>query len=159
MPVSAALRRLLRVRELEEEQQKLALESALADLHVLEHALTAARSRQRRGRERIAPATDPAERIAALVDADAGARHAATLRLRIAAAEREAALLRERYLSRRVERRQAETLIRETEAQDDARSARRAQQGHDDWFGGRLHRDQVRADDEVQPPRPEPEEL
>jgi hypothetical protein len=42
MAVSRALRRLLRIRDLEEEQRRVALESALVELHRLQHSLEAA---------------------------------------------------------------------------------------------------------------------
>ena len=41
MAISRALRRLLRIRNLEEEQSRLAVESALVELRRLEHALRA----------------------------------------------------------------------------------------------------------------------
>ncbi len=53
MAVSRALRRLLRIRELEEEQSRLALESALGELNRLKHALTATAERDRRGRRLV----------------------------------------------------------------------------------------------------------
>lgn len=159
MPVSAALRRLLRIRDLEEEQLRVVLESAMADLHALEQALAAARKRQRRGRERVGAARDAAEHISALVESESGAMHTKTLGGRVADAEREAARLRQQYLSKRIERRQAETLIREAEARDAAEEARRAQQGHDDWFGGRRQRVLHRSEDSLNSPRPETKEL
>lgn len=137
MPVSPALRRLLRVRHVEEEQRRLALDVALADLHALEYGLEHARARERRGRQRIGSATNPADRVAGLVETQSAARHAAALVLRITAAERAAAQLRGQFLSKRVERRQAETLIRETEAADVVDAGRRAQQDLDDWFSAR----------------------
>ncbi|HWE86714.1 MAG TPA: hypothetical protein VG267_17350 [Terracidiphilus sp.] len=140
MPVSAALRRLLHVRGLEEEQQRLALETALAGLHALGLALERARARERRGRRRIASAAEQADRIAALVETQSAGRHAAALVPRISAVEREAARLREQYLLKRVERRQAETLIREREAADALEGSRRAQQDLDNWFGSRAGR-------------------
>ncbi|HTX74916.1 MAG TPA: hypothetical protein VMD29_01835 [Terracidiphilus sp.] len=140
MPVSPALRRLLRVRNLEEEQQRLALDAALADLHALEHVLESARARERRGRQRTGTATNLADRVAALVETQSAARHAAALVLRIAAAQRQASDLRGQFLSKRVERRQAETLIREAEAADALAAGRHAQQDLDDWFGGRTAR-------------------
>jgi hypothetical protein len=53
--------------------------------------------------------------------------------------------LREEFLAKRVERRQAETLIREIEARGAIESSRRAQQGIDDWFRNRQHRSRVDA--------------
>jgi hypothetical protein len=48
---------------------------------------------------------------------------------------------REEYLLKRVERRQAETLIQETEARDAIVDGRRGQQTLDDWYSSRLYRD------------------
>jgi len=50
------------------------------------------------------------------------------------------AALREEFLAKRVERRHAETLIKETEARDTIEAGRRSQQNLDDWFGNRMHR-------------------
>jgi len=143
VPVSGALRRLLGVRNLEEEQHRASLESALAELHALEHALALARARERGGRARVsfsASDPDPAGRIAALVESSSAARHAAALAYRISAAEQEADRLRRQFLLKRLERRQAETLIREEEARDTVQAERRAQQHADDWFSSRAER-------------------
>jgi hypothetical protein len=143
MPVSAALRRLLRVRTLEEEQQRLALESIHSELHALEHALVLARETERRGRSRLrssSPASDPADRIAALVESSSGARRAAALRPRIASTEQETARIRQQYFEKRTERRQAETLIREREALDAMEADRRTQHGLDNWFSSQAQR-------------------
>jgi len=48
---------------------------------------------------------------------------------------------REDFLGKRVERRQAETLIQETEAQDAVEADRRGQQTLDDWYSSRLYRE------------------
>ena len=53
MPVSPALRRLLRIRELEEVQCRLALESALGEISGLEKALTQSTGRDREGRRLV----------------------------------------------------------------------------------------------------------
>ena len=50
MAVPRALRRLLHIRSLEEEQRWLALESAIGELKRLERALAATAERDRRGR-------------------------------------------------------------------------------------------------------------
>jgi hypothetical protein len=68
-------------------------------------------------------------------------RSEAVLKPRIASAELESAALRQEFLAKRVERRQAETLIRETEVQDELEGERRAQQAMDDWFGNRTQRE------------------
>jgi hypothetical protein len=70
----------------------------------------------------------------------AAGRVALALKPRVWDAEQDVAGLREDYLARRVERRQAETLIEEAETRDAQDSERRSQQGLDDWFRNRLHR-------------------
>jgi hypothetical protein len=56
------------------------------------------------------------------------------------------ATLRQEFLGKRVERRQAETLIRETEARDAIEAGRRGQQALDDWYRFRLHRAETGAE-------------
>ncbi len=155
MAVSRALRRLLRVLEIEEEQCRLALESALGSLKRLDHALTAATERERRGRRLVvasAGSAEPTDRLAGLEETRAGRRHAAALAPRIAEMEQEAAAERQAYLDKRVERRQAETLLRKTEARDAIEAGRRGQRTLDDWFLGRMRRADSVADAADAPP-------
>jgi hypothetical protein len=143
MAVSRALRRLLRVRELEEEQSRLAVESATGKLHRLEQALSATGERDRRGRRLVEASAYTGElrdRIAGLEETRASARMVAVLVPRIESSEYEVSRLREEFLSKRVERLQAETLIKETEARGAIESGRHAQQGLDDWFRSKQHR-------------------
>jgi flagellar export protein FliJ len=143
VPVSKALRRLLRIRELEEEQCKLALESAVGELQRAEHALTATADQDRRGRllvETSARSGQLQDRLAGLEECRTAGRLIAVLEPMIAECEIEVTRRREEYLEKRVERRQAETLIRESEAEDAIEDGRRSQQSLDDWFSMRLHR-------------------
>lgn len=143
MAVSPALRRLYRVLEIEEEQCRLALESALGSLRRLEHAHAAASERQRRGRRLVvssAACAETEDRLAGLEETRAGSRQAAALAPRIAEAGQEVAAQRQAYLAKRVERRQAETLIRETEARDAVEAGRRGQRSLDDWSLSRRRR-------------------
>jgi hypothetical protein len=145
MAVSRALCRLLRIRDLEEEQARLALESALADLHRLEHALRATAERDRGGRRLVKASVSTGElpdRLAGLEETRTAQRQAGALTPRIRNAERDVALLQERYLNSRVERRQAETLIEEAEARDALVGDRRSQQAVDDWFRNRMRQAQ-----------------
>jgi hypothetical protein len=80
------------------------------------------------------------DRLAGLEETRAAGRGDLALAPRVADAEQDVAGLREEYLASRVERRQAETLIQEAEARDAHDAERRAQQGLDDWFRNRLHR-------------------
>ena len=148
MAVSRALRRLLRIREIEEEQGRLAMESASADLHRLEHALTASMERERRGRRLVQASARSGElpdRLAGLEESSAAGRRRLVLAPRIAESEQSVAGLREQFLSLRVARRQVETLIEEAEARDAVDADRRSQQALDDWFRNRLHRAQSQA--------------
>ncbi len=154
MAVSRALRRLLRIRDLQEEQSRLALESALGELHRLEHALTATSERGRRGRRLVQASAQTGQltdRLAGLEETRAAGRHAVTLGPRIDAMGEEAAGLRREFLLKRVERRQAETLIHETEAWEAIEAGRRGQQSLDDWYGFRLYHDMSREGAETEP--------
>ena len=142
MAVSRALRRLFRIRDLEEEQSRLALEASQADLSRLKHSLESTVERDRRGRqlvERSARSGELPDRLAGLEEARAAVRLAQALTPRIVDAEQDVAELRDQYLEKRVERRQAETLIEEAEARDALATERKSQQGLDDWYGNRVH--------------------
>jgi hypothetical protein len=143
MAISPALRRLLRIRELEEEQGRIALEAAIGDLNRLMGAQAAAVERGQRGRQLVgssAMSGDFTDRLAGLEETRAGERLALALTPRIADADEEVANLREDYLEKRVERRQAETLIEEAQARDAIEADRKSQHALDDWFRNRLHR-------------------
>lgn len=143
MAVSRALRRLLRIRDLEEEQARLALNSALGDLHTLQHALAVTVERYRRGRRLVDESAKTGElpdRVAGIEETRTADRFSHALAPRIADAEQDVAALREAYLAKRVERRQAGTLIEEAEARDALETDRRSQQALDDWFRNRLYR-------------------
>ncbi len=142
MPVSRAMRRLLRVRDLLEEQSRQALESATGELSRLEDALDATVSQDRRGRLLVGTSAHSGElpdRLAGLEETRAAVRFREAVVPRIAAAQVEVSALREEFMAKRVDRRQAETLIQETEAQDAVDGGRRSQQALDDWYRFRLH--------------------
>jgi flagellar biosynthesis chaperone FliJ len=139
--VLRGLRRLLQLRQLEEDQSRVALESALAELHRLEQALTTAGERGRRSRQlvHLAVRTDEmCDRIAGLEEGRAALRLAAMLEEAIPRARQTADVLRSNYQSARVERRQVETLLREAEAAEALNAGRRSQQALDDRYGSRL---------------------
>lgn len=146
MAVSRAMRRLLTIRDLQEEQSRLALESAMGELHSLEDALRDTAGRDRRGRRLIEASVETGElpdRLAGLEETRTAVRFAAVLGPRIEAADYDTKRLRQEFLARRVERRQAETLILEAEAGDAAEAARRSQMALDDWYRFRLHRGRI----------------
>jgi hypothetical protein len=146
MAVSRAMRRLLRVLEIEEEQCRLALESALGELQRLKRALAATAEQDRRGRLLVVASAysgEPSDRLAGLEEARAARSHAAALAPRIAETTQDVAEQRQTYLAKRVERRQAQALIQETEARDAVEAGRRAQRTLDDWFLNRLNRTRI----------------
>ena len=160
MAVSRAMRRLLSVLEIQEDRYRAALASALADLKRLESAMASTTEQDRRGRRLVAASArsgELADRLAGLEETSTARRHAAALTPRITEARLAAGARQREFISKRIERRQAETLIRKTEAEDDLEAGRRAQQGMDDWFlrGVRRMRDarsetQAVATDEMQ---------
>lgn len=137
MPVSKALKRLLRVRGLEEEQHRSELELAMAELRRIEAALQECAARELRGRELVCAPDSMAERQAGHVELITAQRRAGLLEERKLDAEREAMRLREVFLEKRIERRQAETLVDEAQTQEQLRMGHRAQQSLDEWHAGK----------------------
>jgi flagellar biosynthesis chaperone FliJ len=153
MAISRAMRRLLRVREIEEELSQAVLESALGDLKLLQAALQAARERERAGRRQVtasAATGELADRISGLELTRAARRHAAALTPRITETELAVASWRREFLAKRTARRQVETLMRRTESEDAIESGRRTQRELDDWFLSRAYRSSG-ADEESEP--------
>jgi flagellar biosynthesis chaperone FliJ len=103
----------------------------------MELALVASEERERNGRQQVTASVrtgDLVDRIAGLEETRAALRHGAALKPRIAEAELEVARRRQEFLAKRIERRQVETLIQKTEAEDAVDAGRRAQRELDDWF-------------------------
>jgi flagellar export protein FliJ len=137
MAVSQAMRRLLRIREIEEEQRHSALAAAFADLKHLQAALDSTVERERRGRSLVVASARTGEmvdRLAGIEESRAAKHHAAVLAPRIREMEAVVATRRNELLGKRVERRQVETLIAETEAADAIETDRRMQKNVDDWY-------------------------
>jgi hypothetical protein len=142
MAASRALGRLLRIRDLEEEQCRLALESALGELNRLEDALKGAVERERGGRRLVEDSARTGElpdRLAGMEETHAADRFFAVLEPRIAAKKEDVVARRQEFLSKRIERRQAETLIQESKAVEAANADRQGQQALDNWYGSRQH--------------------
>lgn len=137
MAVSRTLKRLLRVLELEEEQCLGVMEEAMAELRRLETALAAAGERSRQARLMVvnsAYSGEFEERLAGLTESAASERLQKALKPHISAAEGFVAEAREAYLAKRIERRQAETLIEEAEAREKVENNRKAQASLDEWY-------------------------
>lgn len=142
MAVSRALKRLLRIRDLEEEQCQIALAAATSELRRLELALMNTAERKRRGRRMIEASirqNDVADRIAGMEEQEAADRLSHALSARIQFMQDEVVKRREAYMEKRVERRQVETLLEESAAQEKLEQERKAQRGLDDWYSSRLY--------------------
>lgn len=143
METPRGLRRLLRVREIEEEQAHSALKLAVAEVGHLEAARAGLSERERAGRRLVAESARSGEvvdRVAGIEETRLARAAASALKTRIAAAEKEAAARREAYLAKRVERRQTEALVEAAEARAAAEAGRRGQQAVDEWFLNRQER-------------------
>jgi hypothetical protein len=135
MAAARALHRLLRVRQLEEEHLKTALESAQLELSRLVHAQEAAVERERRGRMFVLESIRAGElhdRLAGLEEVRSARKLHAALSMKIEMAEQEAGELRAHYTAKRMQRRQVEALIEAAEAERKLLSSRRTQEALDD---------------------------
>lgn len=150
MTVSRSLKQLLRIRSLEEEQSRTALEFAIGELSRIEASIALSHEREHAGRHLVAkshrmitedPASQGIDRRAGLEESVAARRRIDALIPRVAAQKNRVEELRTAFLSRRVARRQAETLISEAAVRHEAESLRHTQQGLDDWFGARRSRE------------------
>jgi hypothetical protein len=131
----------LRIEEIQEDLSRVALESAVGGLRRLERHLAATEDRAHGGRRLVVSSAHSGElpdRLAGLEETRAAVRRAEVLAPRIADAELTIVALREAFLSKRVEHRQAETLISDAEARDAIETARHDQQSLDDWYLNRL---------------------
>jgi hypothetical protein len=134
------------------------LDSARSELNRLEHALTATVEREQRGRRLLAASVQTGQlpdRQAAMEETHSAGRHAEALGPRIEAKGDEVLDRHEKFLFKRVERRQAETLIIESEAREAIEAERRSQQSIDEWYSSRLYREG--ADAEASRPSTAPE--
>lgn len=144
MAVTTALRRLLRIRDLEEEQSQTALGSALGEMKTLKNVESAVLVRARQGRELITESARSGrndDRHAGLIEGQTAEKQRSLVEQRIMAAEERTSLLRQDVLKKRIECRQAETLIDITEERLALETSRRDQRGLDDWFASRKFRE------------------
>jgi hypothetical protein len=131
------MRRLLQVLTIQEEECHAAMESARAELKLLEQALIYNVERERAGRRLLAASAASGEitdRIAAIEEARAAKWIAAALAPRIKELESTANARQQEFLGKRIERRQAGIFIEEAEALKSIAAARRAQRDLDNWF-------------------------
>jgi flagellar biosynthesis chaperone FliJ len=137
VPVSKSVRQLLRVLDLEEELSRREFGSAQAELAQFEAALRAAGEREREGRSMFTTGVQEGNlraRLAGQAEVDAASYHGATLREHIRISAPVVDELRTAFLEKRVERKQAETLVKAAEARESIEEDRRTQQSLDSWY-------------------------
>lgn len=142
MAVSPTLRRLMKVLAMEEEQRRLELESGLGQLAQLKHALALTVERDRAGRQMVAESACTGElhdRLAGIEETCIAERQAAVLKPRIAEAEVEVMELRQEFIAKQIERRQAEALVEKAEVAEALEEAKRSQRMLDDRYLNQFH--------------------
>jgi flagellar export protein FliJ len=143
LPVASSLKRLLRVRAIEEEQHKSALESAVAEVHQLDAALVSIAGRARGGRGLLvesAQTGQPSDWQAGVQESCNATDLATVVSNRRASAVNCVDEQRAAYLASRTRRRQAETLVEEALSCEARLGSQRDQQALDDWFRSRASR-------------------
>lgn len=137
--------RIVRIRQLEEDESRRKLDLAIAALAQAEFALRMAQQRGRAGRSLVVSSACSGEfvdRIAGMEESRSAQRVALALASRIRAAEDAVASLRQEYLNKRTSRLQAETLAETERAREAATTLRRGQQALDDWYLNRRRLDE-----------------
>jgi len=136
MTTSSRMRRLCDLRRSVEQNEASRLGSAEAALQRLDDALEQARIRKGRGRalvEESARTGETQDRVAGLEEIACAIRKYKALMLRKRYAQEEVQRIRERYLEKRTERCQAETLLRAALEREENAAQRRSQAALDEW--------------------------
>jgi flagellar biosynthesis chaperone FliJ len=137
------LQRLLRLRELQEEQSRVELEAAVSNRNRVVEELAAAMRRQAQGRTIFVAGIcgqDAKGRAAGMVEMEQYGKQRPAIEERLKVADAELARRREEFLAHRTARRQVETLVSAEQAALKEEMSRRAQQTLDDWYGRRTNR-------------------
>lgn len=137
MSVSPSLQRLLSLREAEERQKLILMETALAELNRLAYALNQARRRGTAGHALVSSGVQSGEsidRIAGLEEVASAERIVVALTNRIKLAENAAARFRQEFLAKRIERRQVGALLDAMKEQENLLANRKGQSTLDDWY-------------------------
>jgi flagellar biosynthesis chaperone FliJ len=140
---SKSLRRLRDIRQAEEEQNKAAMESAVAELQRLETALSESRKRVMRARVLVTESVQAGElldRISGLEEIRTAESMAKILAGKFAAAGNNVQKKRQEFIEKRIERRQAETVYDALRARDTVEVNRKSQLALDDWHRSRRNR-------------------
>jgi hypothetical protein len=131
------------IRDLQEEQSRLALESSLGELNLLEDAMKASGNRDRRGRgllDASARSGELPDRLSGLEESRTAVRISAVLAPRIEAKGLEVNARLQEFQTMRMARKQVESLIADAETAEAIDAGRRGQQSLDDLYSSRLQR-------------------
>lgn len=137
MAVSRSLRRLLQLRQAEEEHRKAQLHLAILELSKLQYSLRLAYAQAQRGRALLAESIrtgDMEGRLSGMNEIDGAERRAHFVSAEIRAMEIAVEKLRGEFLAKRMERRQAGSLVESAMVREDLDQKRRSQTALDDWF-------------------------
>jgi flagellar export protein FliJ len=140
MAAPTSLKRLAAIRRAEEQHSRTRMEMAIAELHRLEQAFDGARNRAKQGRRSIVSAVNSGaseDRIAGMTEIAAADRVTVLLAEIIHSAERQVSELRDAFVAKRIERRQAESLLESQTAQETLERSRKSQTALDDWHRSR----------------------
>ena len=146
MLVKRTLSRLLRLRELEEEQSRLELELAVAERNRAQQEIALAAQRQVLGRRNFAAGIVEQNRLAraaGLFETEEARRQRLHLHPQLEAADAEVARQQAEFLQRRIGRQQVETLVENERGRAEVEAGRRAQQMLDDWYGRRKAKEKL----------------
>jgi hypothetical protein len=148
MVVRRTLTRLLRLRELEEEQSRLKLEAAVTNRNRAQKEFEAAVGRQAQGRRDFVTGIlrqSQLERAGGGMEMERASRERLRLQPALETADAEVMRQQAELLVRRTGRRQVETLVKNERTKVEVEAGRRAQQMLDDWYGRRISKDGPRA--------------
>jgi flagellar export protein FliJ len=140
MPGKRVLQRLLRIRELQEEQSRVELEAAVGHRNRVADELVETKSRQAQGRSAFVAGIsdrDRTGRAAGMIEMEQARKEQPRIATRLEAANAKVERQRNEFLEHRTARRQVETLVSAEQAALREEAARRAQQTLDDWYGRR----------------------
>ena len=146
MPDKRILGRLLRLRELEEELNRMSLEAAARARELVSREMVAVTQWQTRGRDGFRHGVwdaDEVERMGAMVDMEQAQTQRKGIDQKLEDAELEVARQHQEYLLRRTSRLQVETLVEDAHQLEEAEAGRRAQQMLDDWYGRKARQEDV----------------
>lgn len=136
MAVSRGLRRLYKLRNTEDLQKASLFKLAVAQLDQLKNAVEAAHNREGNGRTLVTRSVTTGEtqdRLCGLEEIAAAVRISAVLESRLRSATEKVERIRSEFLNKRLEKRQAETLLHSALDREAGLAQRKMQLSLDEW--------------------------